>query len=246
MPLTNPLYNALPQLAYIQGFWRFEDDFTDLSTNGYTLTETSGTVAFETSGKIGKAADFESDDTEYLARAHADVANLQITGNITISAWVKAESFPEALCYAVAKYSLNSKRAYRLGTSDAGTGDDRVQFTLSNNGTDLTSIRGDTSLSAGTWYHLCGVYNGSKLYAYLNGVSDVAAADYSSGINNSDTPFLIGCGLDGTDNPAAYWDGLIDEVIIWNTALTAAEVARVYSITTAAMYKTGGILQWFF
>jgi hypothetical protein len=242
MALTNSLYNALPQLSYIQGFWRFEDNFTDLSTNGYTLTETSGTIPFVT-GKIGKAADFEEGDTEYLTIANASCANLRITGNLTISAWIKAESFPDDYCTIVAKYSLNSKRAYMLTLYDTGTGTDKIRFNVSNNGTDFNYIVGGTTLSAGSWYHVCGVYDGTNIYVYLNGSSDAIPVSHATGINNADTPFNVGCRLDGADAVERYFDGLIDEVIIWNTALTANEVKDVYNIQSTSQYlgSSGGM-----
>jgi hypothetical protein len=236
MALTNVDYNALPQLANIQGFWRFEDNFNDLSDNGYNLTETSGTIPF-VAGKIGKAGDFEYSDSEYLEIAHASCISLQITGSITISAWIKAESFPDVLQAIVSKYDRNSLRAYQLQVSDI-SGNKKARFTVSNDGSTVTGISGSTTLNTDTWYHICGVYDGSYLKLYLNGSSDADAVSYSSGILNADTPFHIGCQFNlGSADATRYWDGLIDEVIIWNKALTAEEVDQVYDITSLALYK---------
>lgn len=227
----------LPQSANIVGWWRFEDNFNDSSGNGYNLTETSGTIPF-VSGKIGKAGDFEYGDSEYLEIAHASCINLQITGNITIAAWVKAESIPDVLQAIVGKYDRNSLRAYQLQVSDI-SGNKKARFVVSNDGSTVTGISGSTTLNTGTWYHVCGVYDGSYLRLYLNGSSDADAVSYSSGILNANTPFHIGCQFNlGAAEATRHWDGLIDEVIIWNKALSAGEVDQVYDITSYTYNKS--------
>ena len=238
MALTNGNYDALPQIGYIQGFWRFEDNFLDLSANANNLTETSGTVDYSASGKIGKAADFESDDTEYLEIAHASCASLQITGNLTICSWINVESFPAAEQAVVAKrIDTGNNLAYYLGTND--TGGDKVAFEISSNGSARTTILGNTTLNTATWYHIACVYDGSFIYVYLNGSSDQTPAAFTTGIYNANTPFNIGASKWG-GAPTGYYDGLIDEAIVWNTALTPGEILQVYNIQSMGQYTSGG------
>ena len=75
-------------------------------------------------------------------------------------------------------------------------------------------------LTTGTWTHLAATYNGSTLRLYVNGVSVVAAPD------DRDAEQLEHAVADRRQH--ASWDewfrGLIDDVRIYNRALSAAEI----------------------
>lgn len=217
----------LPQREYIQGLWSFEDNFNDSSNNGYTLTETSGTIPF-VSGKIGKAADFELGETEYLRIASASCPNLHITGNISISAWVKPESVGTIWQGVVARRT-NSAVSYFFEVLDSG----KIKFCVTPDGSTQYAIESAATLSTGNWYHLVGVYDGSKIYVYLNNTA--YSTSYSSGIYDGTADFTIGAYAD----LSCFFDGLIDEVIVWNKALSADEVSQVYNIS-AYSYTKGG------
>jgi hypothetical protein len=236
MALTNPIYNNLPKLANIQGFWRFEagGNATDESDNGYTLTETSGTID-NVAGKIGNAADFEAGDTEYFTIAHASCANLRITGEITICAWVKLESSTSDIG-VLGKYNYTGNlKGYAVYI----TSDNIVRFVLSTNGTDVIGAPSTDAIADTTWVHVGATLNQvtDKMQVYINGLANGVAVDYTSNIADMNTPFNIGVYLGST---TAYFDGLIDEVIVWNTCLTPAEIAQVASITSPGLYTSGG------
>ena len=83
-----------------------------------------------------------------------------------------------------------------------------------------------TIVSANKWYHCVGVFDGSKIYTYLNG-----ALDYSKNATGSLTsktdPVTIGC---AAYDASHYIDGLIDEVRIYSRALTPQEILDHYII----------------
>lgn len=70
-----------------------------------------------------------------------------------------------------------------------------------------------------TWYHLAGVYDGSTLYLYVNGILKNSMAVPSVLVNNGRT---ISIGSDA--GAQKFFNGLIDEVSIWNIALTPQQV----------------------
>jgi len=232
MALTNSLYNALPKLSNIQGFWRFEDDFTDESDNSNTLTETSGTIPF-TTGKIGKAADFESGDTEYLAIADGSHEGLDITGEISVFGWFKFESI-SAACHLIGKWNTTgNQRAYAIYYTTTSS---HIIACLSPNGATPTYAGGTiNTISTGNWYHIGFTLNQdtNKIQIYLNGSTNGGTTSYTGNIYNSTAGFTIGYSSLAT----GYLDGLADEVIVWNTCLTADEIAEVYAITSEAMYR---------
>ena len=88
----------------------------------------------------------------------------------------------------------------------------------------ITTTRTTPSTSQNTWYHLVGTYDGTDAKLYING--EVKGTAIGSGnIRVSTTNVYIGQWGDGT----ARFNGLIDEVRIYNRALTAAEISDLYN-----------------
>ena len=74
-------------------------------------------------------------------------------------------------------------------------------------------------MALNTWTHLAATYDGATLRLYRNG-TQVATRAVSGAITTSDSPLRIGGNLVWGE----YFDGLIDEVRIYNRVLTATEI----------------------
>jgi hypothetical protein len=84
-------------------------------------------------------------------------------------------------------------------------------------------------LVPGTWAHLVFVHDGNKDYIYKDGVL-AAEKDVVGLLNNTSHPLGIGYNIiDG----GSYFDGSIDDLLIYNSALSAAEVAQLYADQSA-------------
>ncbi len=234
--MTVPL--NLPQRANIQGFWKMEDasgNATDESGNGNNLTETSGTIVSAT-GQIGNCRDLERDDTEWFSIADGSQTGLDITGSITICFWVNFESKNSSLL--VSKYdTVSSQRGYQI-SYDATN----IIGVISDDGVGSDAVIGGSTFNVATWYHIGFVFDasGQNAYLYLNGVEDGSELSFTeTGVNDSTAPFNIGNRADDAGGTLCH-DGLMDEVIVWDTALTAAEVLQVKNIT-AYRYTIGTV-----
>jgi hypothetical protein len=105
------------------------------------------------------------------------------------------------------------------------------------------SVPGTTSvaspvgtLQAGVWQHVAGVYDGADIRVYRNGV--LVGTTPHPGVGSGTTQVTLGLWL-------GYFDGLIDEVRVWNTARTAGEIqAAMGSILTGS--ETGLRAYWRF
>lgn len=183
--------------------------------------ENHGTIygATWTDGKRGKALSFDGVD-DYVEVS--DSSTLDITGSITIEAWVKADSFP-------AWARILEKGGYATGTGyglvllgDTG----KVRFEHNSGGATFEYVDGITVLSAGVWYHVVAVFDGNAAYIYINGVLDNSGMwNYNT---NSSASYNLKIGRGSVDEQDKLWDGLIDEVRIHNRALSADEVEQSY------------------
>jgi len=87
------------------------------------------------------------------------------------------------------------------------------------------------ALSSGNWNHVMGVYDNSSITLYVNG--SATSASYSGALSSLTDVFNIGR-LGGSGDLA---DGKIDEVGVWNAALTAGAVSALYNSGTPINLK---------
>ncbi|KKQ25115.1 MAG: hypothetical protein US39_C0011G0021, partial [Microgenomates group bacterium GW2011_GWC1_37_12b] len=206
------------------GYWRMEEagDATraDSSGNGNTMTETTGDTIDQVTGKFGNAGDFENSasEAERLEITDASQSGLDITGPLTLCAWIK----PETVAYTnvAGKFADPSDLSYLLHTDSNGS----IKFYASYDGTNYYNADSAASaVTAGNWAHVCGQYDGRFLRTYVNGSPSGTPVTYTSGIHNGAASFDIG-GAWGD-----YFDGVIDEVRVYNRTLTPSEVQSLYN-----------------
>lgn len=146
-----------------------------------------------------------------------NIAALNLTGDkVTLSAWIKlASTNGEGKVFA--KWADSGSRFQYLLSID---GDDKCQFAIFNGGTRIAL--GTTILSTGTWFHVAGVYDGTEIRIYCNGVEEDSTST-SGNMPSTTAPVRIGAGSggSGSENP---FDGDIGHCAIWDTDLTAGEI----------------------
>lgn len=148
-------------------------------------------------------------------------SSLQITGAMTVSYWFKGQT-GSASVGGVGKLGASGNRGFCLDC--IGT----ITFYIAQNTTSLFSLS-YSNTPDNNWHHLVGVYNPStSVQIYLDGVLvkeqlvSIPASQYN-GSNN----LQIGARGDST----GFFNGSIDEVGIFNTALTDAEILSIYNAT---------------
>jgi len=206
------------------GCFLMEDSGNETDRGGNTsntLTETSGTIPQDADAKFGDySRDFEASETEYLA--HADSLETDIFGadaTFTIVAWVKLEAGSSSDQYIVTKLDLSGQAQYGIYID----GNEIPVLRLSNSVSDgddekINSDQG--ALDTGTWYHIAGVYDDTDKIIYRNGVA--TSASKTDGIFDGNQEFKI-----GSRDGARYWDGLIDEVAVFDRALSSGEITDI-------------------
>jgi hypothetical protein len=202
----------------------------------YAFNEGSGTSAADASGGgltgtltngatwgTGHAAGAVSLDGVNDFVELGNPLSLQLTGSMTVSAWVKSAAFPADDAAIVSKRT-SGEIGFQLDTT-IDRGPRTVGFKLTTSAGGNMFRYGATSLLANSWYFVTGVYNAatSELHVYLNGQLDdgTLVGTVSATQQNSTANVNIGRrpGLN-TFN----FNGLIDDVRIYSRALTAGEI----------------------
>jgi hypothetical protein len=146
---------------------------------------------------------------------------------MSAEAWVKLDQLPKEYATGVG----NVKILYRVHPTlksgyemVIGTADNKPRFKIWINGNKWGEVVALQPLGTGEWYHLVATYDGASLRLYVNG-SLVSSTGWSQGIGSGyDTDIKIGGATVDTTKPSNSIRGSLDEIRLYDRALTAAEV----------------------
>ncbi|MCX9082423.1 MAG: hypothetical protein OIN83_09520, partial [Candidatus Methanoperedens sp.] len=198
------------------GWWRFDNDILDWSGNRNDGTCSGSGCPTPTTGKVAGALYFDGNDSIDAGNG----SSLNITHNITIEAWVKPKQIGTQ--YIVKKAFIGSTNGYELSLASSGKAFFRVNQKASSNTFRVDTLSNYPTDNT-TWIHLVGVYNGTNISIYLNGNLSNSKLGPSNILSNMDN-LKIGA-PDGT----GFFIGAIDEVRIWDRALTPQEIQASYN-----------------
>lgn len=150
----------------------------------------------------------------------ADKANLDVAGDFSLELWAKPALLGNTMVAAQKSGSTTTTWQYRIKISSNKQWQGSVFI-----GNATFSIFSGIAASTTRWDHLVLTRSGSTLTLYMNGVS-VGTTNASGALNVGTGIFAIGeRGSDLTD----YFQGSIDEVAFYNTALPASRVLAHYN-----------------
>ena len=199
------------------GYWKFDEGSgtTALDSSGYSNNGTATGATVNQTGQVGKAYSFGGDG-DYVS-----VNNVfnYTTENFSYAFWIKVNN----LSGQVAPLYKGRYQVDGWYTNIETTGITRIATNTSGNTTTLSSGAG--AITAGTWYHIVGVKSGASSKLYVDGAQVDTGTLQDPTSTNDD--FLIGSYRAG----ALPVNGLVDDVRIWNRALSAAEAGDLYNDT---------------
>jgi hypothetical protein len=94
----------------------------------------------------------------------------------------------------------------------------------------MTTATGGT-ITTNQWYHVCGVYNGSTMLVYLNGVQ-VASTTRSGTITSSTGVFSFGADYNGSA-ASEFLTGALEDIRVYGRALSAQELQTIWTLKGA-------------
>jgi len=223
------------------GYWSMNEGTgsyaDDSSGNKNTGTLTNGPTWVD--GKRGKALSFDGVDD--LVDAGSQII-LDDIGARTISAWIRPNTLGESSTGRIIHKSTSSSEDPSSGwfwrlVNNSGV--NAMELRIARASGDMVA-RSSTGVSFGAWQHVVVTWDGSTLASidfYINGVATGETFTGTGGgafVSDADDSFIIG------NNPGLgrTFDGLIDDVRVYNRALSAAEIQALYKSGSAKLVKT--------
>ena len=227
-------------------YYRFEETSTgqpaaDLGTPGGRNGIFTGGITLGQSTApldLGHAARFSGTPGTFV-----NLGNFHPGNSATIEAWVQLD--PSAAnnpgYYAiVARWDGSYELDFAPG--------DVPNLIVRNQVNAFGLVAASAPLARGQWHHLVGIYDGGVMTLYINGTFAASAPLAGTLRNGGPSPdrVLIGATRDGSTS-SFQWKGLIDEVAIYNRALSADRVLAHYQAalpTPALAINAGGEITW--
>ena len=207
----NPRAFGNAELAGLVGWWKFDE------TQGKTAKDSSGgnhngTLVGNAKWAHGKTGGAVALDGTGSFVQIADQSAFDMGDQATIACWVNIHSVPAEWMAIITK----GDSAWRVSTIAK---DRKIHFSV-NDWNRTAGLNGSTTINADEWHHLAAVYNGSVMQLYIDGKLD-GTQTWTGGIAKNNSEVLIG---ENVEQPNRCFDGLIDDVRIYNQALSESEI----------------------
>jgi YVTN family beta-propeller protein len=223
--------NSVKPSDGLVSWWSAEGNANDKFGNNNGTEMNGATYA---PGFVGQAFSFDGID-DYIKVPKS--ANLDVGGQVTIQFWMKSNANNFSSCCQ----GLVTTDFYAI---EGGSG---PYFYISDNSGQnfhhTRDINQSVPINDGVWYHLAGTYDGTYLQFYVNGLPWGNPLSYPGTISPMlENSFLAIGSEDGRTTcnfciNTRYFNGLIDEVGIYNRALTSQEINSLYTNTIALNIK---------
>jgi len=233
------LTSSLPaNLRYgLVGYWPFNGNANDESGNGNNGTVNGATLTSDRFGNVGKAYSFDG-VSNYINVNNS--SSLNITGTqISISYWLRFENELISENYqGISKCGWDCGGGYELLFRNS-------YYSANDPGrVDLNSRQGNFNTNGilsyqNTWMNLTATFNNGIGIIYFNGIQQntVPGGIGISSFYPSNNNLYIGR-RDPSNGYAGFLKGKIDDIAIYNRALSATEVQQLYSGTTSYLWST--------
>jgi hypothetical protein len=210
-------------------WYPFTGNANDESGNGNNGTVNGATLTTDRFGNANKAYDFDGNN-DYVQIANN--ATLEPNSSISISAWASIDpsqttGFPPIISKEA---GLNAGyTSYALIGGNPGLnqlGDIGLQITTNNGGYQWTGVTGTSFLNQ--WVFVTGIYDGSNMKIYHNG-SLTTIIPKTGNIQYQNYLLTIARSMANSTSTYSFFKGKIDDIGIWNRALTQQEITALYN-----------------
>jgi flagellin-like hook-associated protein FlgL len=172
-----------------------------------------------------------------------DLPELSQGNELTVSAWVYRNDTGDDRIVCKSPSTNVADHVFSLGVTNAGGGQSRIKARIGTDEMDATDLNGSLTFPTNEWTHLSMSYDGMKVRTFVNGAQDPNVHDVRGNVKSSFDLVTIGNVNNGDDR---HFNGKLDDVGIWNRALTAGEIQSLAgpgNLTAAATINADGTLK---
>lgn len=220
------LASPKPGLVSYYSFEEHADDtaahyFNSSSTKADNLSAVGG-ISY-TQGMAGMAARL---DGGYFAAPYEPISDVNLGDTFTIEAWINPDTI-----------GTGSDDWQRLVLNWGGSGElsyhfalrgDNVNLFLSTDGSNAYEVATGGAVAAGEWQHIAAVSDGTTAWVYLDG-QEVGSGALPGSLFQTTTGGLGVGDSFGSAAPQYRYGGLLDELAVWNVALTPRQLSGHYA-----------------
>jgi hypothetical protein len=213
------------------GWWPFNGNANDESGNANNGTIQNGVLSTnDRYSNQNSAYDFDGTNDQIEVSNSISISPSQY---VSVNTWIYPRAYEDNK-HCVSKGS-HINLTYRSFGILGPESNNKARFFVSN-GSIEQGISTLTTLTLNQWYQITGVYDGSTLKIYVNGVLD-NQLNFTGLINQNSEPLLFGSHKYYSFSD--YWfNGKIDDIGIWNRALTQQEITDLYNAVNCANNTT--------
>jgi len=193
-------------------YYKFENNANDEYGRNNAVANGSGFVA----GKNGQGASFDGND--YIEVP--DSASLDINKQVTLAAWINPSNTSSWRRIVAKSHTSNSIPYTMYGLMFDDKNHLRMEIAKGNV---QNVVNGNLVIPVNLWTHVAGVYDGSAMKIYVNGVLDNSSS-LTGDIDTNNMPLSIG----RSGYNRNYFAGIIDEVRVYNISLNDSEIQALY------------------
>ena len=196
------------------GWWPFTGNANDLSVNGNNGSVTGALLTSDRNSNLNSAYSFDGNG-DFINCGNSPTVN--ITGSVSISAWIYANNLS-------GDHGIISKMNTGIATYELITGGNLFRWM------DVGGFLWSNSINPNQWLHVVSVFNSSSLLKsiYINGVLNTTSISLVSTIPTNSDNLYIGA-HQPSNVPGWSWDGKLDDIGVWNRALTQQEITDLYN-----------------
>ena len=229
--LETPALPAYLPINGLVGYWPFNGNANDESGNGNHGTVNGATLTADRNGNAYSAYFFNNNSYIRIFNSNS----LNNISNITLNCFANASSIAGNEDYIISRWESNANRI--LGFRFNGNGSQYEHLwaeakinnqyqTCSSNGSELSN-----QLENNVFYMLTLTIDNSNMNLYKNGIL-IKSCGLTGGLTYTASDIIV-----GWDNYGAFFHGVIDDIAIYNRALTASEITALY---TGSSSNNGG------
>jgi len=223
------LYNTSANPANnLIAYWPFNNSASDSSGNHNNGTAYNVTSVADRFGNPNHAYHFDG-STSYITVP--DNVSLRLSNtDFTLNAWVKMDSYNSS-------YGSNILSKHTSGVNDGwswsitGYSSSPTGVVFYGPGGGNTNAFGTQALTTGQWYMITSVYSAAnqQLSIYVNGVLDNVTSGVATPNSAINATLYIGRDYVGSPSNGYFFQGTMDEVTIYNSALSVSTIKQLYS-----------------